>query len=133
MNKLTWAFHALITLPLGLLGAQKVLIPIPDLIAQGMWWVESFPAWQVRVIGGLEVLGVLGLNLPYVLKALPRSLVPLAAGGLAATMVGAVVTHLVRQDPAPSVVITASLFAMSATVAWRRRSELGVFRRAVTT
>jgi hypothetical protein len=124
MNKLLWSFHIILTLAMALFGLQKVFLPIPDLVAQGMLWIEDFPAYQVRGIGALEFLGALGLNLPYLLKVLPKQLVPLAAGGLAVTMVGAIVTHVTRQDPAASIVITSLLFAMSATLAVKRFGEI---------
>ncbi len=80
--------------------------------------------WQVRTIGALEFLGAVGLILPYLIKALPKLLVPLAAGGLALTMIGAVVTHIVRSDPPVSIVITSLVFAMSVTVAVKRFGEV---------
>lgn len=124
MKKLVWVFHVVLTLALGIFGLQKVVMPIADLIAFGMQWIEDFPAWQVRVIGVLEVLGVLGLNAPYVVKRLPKVLVPLAAAGLALTMIGAIATHVVRADPAPSIVITSALFLMGAIVATTRWREM---------
>lgn len=124
MNKLTWTLQILLALVMALFGGQKVIMAIPDLIAMGMLWIEDFPAWQVRVIGALEVLGALGLTAPYLLKVLPRVLVPMAAVGLALTMIGAIVTHVVRADPAPSIVITSALFAMGVFVAVRRYREL---------
>ena len=124
MNKLLWVFHALLTLAMGLFGFQKVVGSIPALIEQGMLWIADFPVWQVRVIGALEVLGALGLNAPYLIKKLPKVLVPAAAGGLALTMIGAVATHITRGDPAPSIVITCLLCAMAATVAVKRFGEV---------
>ena len=123
MNKLLWFFHIVLTLAMAVFGLQKVLLPIPDLVSQGMLWIEDFPAYQVRGIGALEFLGALGLNLPYLVKALPKQLVALAAGGLALTMIGAVITHLMRQDPAASIGITCVLFAMSATLTVKRFGE----------
>ena len=123
MNKLHWVFHVLLSLAFGLFGLQKVFGNIPDLIAQGMLWIEDFPAWQVRAIGAVEVLGVLGLNAPYLLKALPRVLVPMAAGGLALTMIGAIATHVGRGDPPLSIIITTLLFAMGAALAVKRFGE----------
>ena len=120
MNKFLWLLQILLTLVFGLFGLQKVAVPIPDLIAMGMWWVEDFPAWQVRTIGALEALAAIGLNAPYVIKALPKVITSLAAAGLALTMVGAVATHLIRQDPAPSIVITSVLFVMSLVLAVKR-------------
>lgn len=124
MNKLLWTFQIVLTLAFGLFGLQKVLVPIPDLIAQGMWWIEDFPAWQVRTIGALEALGALGLNAPYLIKRLPKVVVPLAAGGLALTMIGAIATHISRSDPTPSIVITALLFLMSTVVAAKRFGQV---------
>jgi len=124
MNKLLWTFQILLTLAFGLFGLQKVFGSIPDLIAQGMWWIEDFPAWQVRAIGALETLGAVGLNAPYLIKRLPKIVVPLAAGGLALTMVGAVATHISRSDPAASVVVTSVLFLMSAVVAAKRFGQI---------
>ena len=124
MNKLLWTFQILLTLAFGLFGLQKVFGSIPDLVAQGMWWIEDFPAWQVRAIGALEALGAIGLNAPYLIKRLPKVVVPLAAGGLALTMIGAIATHISRGDPAPSLVITALLFLMSTVVAAKRYGQI---------
>jgi len=60
----------------------------------------------------------------HLVKAVPKLLVPLAAGGLALTMIGAIATHVVRGDPALSVVITSALFLMSVTVAVKRLAEV---------
>jgi hypothetical protein len=124
MNKLLWTIQILLTLALGLFGLQKVVLPIPDLIEFGMLWIEDFPAWQVRTIGLLEVLGVLGLNAPYLIKRIPRLLTSAAAVGLALTMVGAVITHLLRGDPAASVIITSALGGMSLFLAVQRFGQL---------
>lgn len=124
MNKLLWTFQILLTLAFGLFGLQKVFMAIPDLIAQGMLWIEDFSVWQVRAIGALEALGALGLIAPYLLKQLPKVLVPLAAAGLALTMIGAVATHIERGDPAPSIVITVLLFGMSTFLAAKRFAAL---------
>jgi hypothetical protein len=123
MNKLLWTFQILLTLAFGLFGMQKVVMPIPELIEFGMLWIEDFPEWQVRTIGALEALGVLGLNAPYLIKVLPKMLNPFAAAGLALTMVGAVATHIMRGDPMPSVIITGAFCGMSATIAAKRFAE----------
>ena len=130
MKKLMWTLQILLVLAFGLLGLQKLLMPIPDLIAQGMWWIEDFSVWQVRTIGALEVLGAAGLVAPYLIERLPKGLVPLAAGGLALTMIGAIATHISRGDPAASVVVTAVLFAMSSVIAGKRFAELSATRSA---
>ena len=38
-------------------------------------------------------------------------------------MIGAIATHVTRGDPVPSVVVTCVLFAMSATLAFKRLSQ----------
>ncbi|MCO4763298.1 MAG: DoxX family protein [Myxococcales bacterium] len=124
MNKLLWTFQILLTLAFGLFGAQKVAMPIEDLIAFGMLWIEDFPAWQVRVIGALEVLGAIGLNAPYLIKALPKRLVSVSAGALGLTMIGAIATHVGRGDPAPSIVITSAMFVMCTLIAVKRFQEV---------
>jgi hypothetical protein len=124
MNKVVGFFQVILILAFGLFGSQKLFADIPALIEQGMWWIEDFSEWQVRVIGGLETLAAVGLVAPYVVKALPKVLVPVAAGGLALTMIGAVATHVMRGDPVPSIVITSMLFVMGATVAAKRFAAL---------
>jgi hypothetical protein len=124
MKKLLWTFQILLTLAFTLFGLQKVFMPIPDLIAQGMLWIEDFPEWQVRAIGATEFLGVVGLNAPYFIKAIPRIVVPASAVWLGVTMLGAVATHIMRDDPALSIVITSMLFAMCVALAYSRFGEL---------
>lgn len=128
MTKLLWTFQIVLTLAFGLFGLQKVVMSIPDLIAQGMLWIEDFTVWQVRTIGALEALGAIGLNARLLTKAVPEFVAPLAAGGLAVTMLGAIATHVLRGDPMPSVVITAALFAMSVTIAVKRLGLIGKSR-----
>jgi len=123
MNKLLWFFHVMLTLAFGLFGLQKVFMAMPDLIAQGMWWIEDFSAWQVRAIGALEVLGVLGLNMPYLLKPIPKRVIPLASACLALTMVVAIPMHVMRGDPIPAVVVNSILLLMAATLAVKRYGE----------
>lgn len=107
----------ILILVMGLFGFQKIFMPLPDLIKQGMLWIEDFPAWQVRIIGILEVLGAFGLILPYVIKSLPKSIVIIASGGLALTMAGAIITHISRGDVILSVIITSTLFLMAVMIA----------------
>ncbi len=124
MNKLIWTFQILVTLVFVFLGGQKVVLPIPDLIAFGMLWIEDFSTFQVRAIGALETLGALGMNAPFLIKALPKILSPLAAAGLGVTMTGAVTTHVMRGDPAASIIITTALVGMCMTIAKGRMTQM---------
>ena len=117
MKKFILIIQIILILVMVLFGFQKIFMPLPDLIKQGMLWIEDFPAWQVRTIGVLEVLGALGLIFPYVIKSLPKIIVVIASGGLALTMVGAIITHISRGDVIASVIITSALFLMAVLIA----------------
>lgn len=123
MKKLLLTFRILVTLAMGVFGLQKIVMPIPELIEFGMLWIEDFPAWQVRTIGALEVLGVLGLNAPVFVKRIPSVLGRVAAAGLGLTMVGAILTHVNRADPPASIIITSALFAMCVALAGVRATR----------
>jgi hypothetical protein len=69
-------------------------------------------------IGLLEVLGALGLILPGALGIAPM-LVPVAAMGLAVTMVGAIATHL-RRGEYDRLAVPLVLFAPALFVAIER-------------
>jgi hypothetical protein len=84
----------------------------------GMTWATDFPAAGVKTIGALEVLGAIGLILPGVLH-IATVLVPLAATGLAITMIGAIVVHL-RRGENTGTVPALVLLILSAIVVWGR-------------
>lgn len=83
-----------------------------------MAWVEDFDARTIKGIGTLEVLGALGVILPRLTGILPV-LTPLAATGLALTMLGAARTHLRRQE-SQMLLINGMLFVLAAFVAYGR-------------
>jgi len=72
----------------------------------------------VKFIGVVEFLGALGLVLPR-LTGIAPGLTPLAATGLAVTMVLAAITHYRRKEPL-AIAINAVLFVLTALVAWGR-------------
>ena len=81
-----------------------------------MAWVDDFSANTVKTIGGLEVLGALGLILPWALN-IASVLTPLAAVGFAIIMAGAIVVHVRRKEPfIPQIV----LLILAVVVAWGR-------------
>lgn len=120
MNIFVWIAQGLLVVIFLLTGVPKIFMPIDDLIAQGMYWMEDFPVWQIRIIGILETLAVFGLILPYVIKIFPKLLVPLSSAGLALTMIGAVFTHVVRNDPTMSIVATSIIFLLCVFVTINR-------------
>jgi uncharacterized membrane protein len=74
-------------------GTTKLTQPRATMAAGPMSWAQGVSDDQFRAIGLVEVLGALGLVLPAALKIAPI-LTPIAATGLAVTMVAATVTHL---------------------------------------
>ena len=91
-NIITGVVQGLLSLALLMSGVMKMMTPYEELAAQ-MPWANSFSPMMVIIIGLLEVLGVIGMNLPFLIKRY-KNLVPLASGGLALTMLGAVATHI---------------------------------------
>lgn len=63
----------------------------------GLLFVEDFSENRIRIIGGLELLAVVGLILP-ALVDIGTIFVPLAATGLALIMVGAMYVHYRRDE-----------------------------------
>ena len=102
-------------------GAMKLIQPKSKLDAK-MATLKGFSSWQVKVIGGLEVLAALGLARPLIFDT-GLILVPLAATGLVLLMIGAIITHA-RLKEAPMMAITAVLGALSLWVAIWGYSDL---------
>lgn len=118
MNVVLWIVAGVLAVAFLAAGLLKLTQPRKKLAASGMAWVEDFSDGAVKGIGALEVLGALGLVLPAALDIAPI-LVPLAATGLAAIMVGAMITHARRREP-PAIAVNVVLFALAAVVAWGR-------------
>lgn len=114
MNTALWIVQGLLAfafLGAGVLKATKS----KEELATRMAWVEDFSPQTVKFIGIVEALGAVGLILPWATGIAPI-LTPLAATGLAITMVLAAITH-VRRKEMPAVVVNAILLGLSAFVA----------------
>jgi len=77
-------------------GMLKVVWPI-EKIAKKVTWAFDHSLKRIRLFGVIEVIGALGLLLPYRLDILPI-LTPMAATGLAMMMAGAGAVHLRRDE-----------------------------------
>ncbi len=118
MNVALWIIAGLLAAVFALAGLMKLVQPKDKLAAAGMAWTEDFSAGAIKGIGALEVLGAIGLILPAALDIVPV-LTPLAATGLAVTMLGAAIVHARRKETqliVPNVV----LLVLAAVVAWGR-------------
>ena len=121
MNIALWAAQALLALVFAAAGGMKLTRPPGDVRAS-IPAVADFGDGTLRLIGLLEVLGALGVVLPWGLGVAPW-LTPLAALGLALTMVGAALTHL-RRGEVPNVAMNAVLLGLALFVAWGRWAAL---------
>lgn len=83
MNTLAWILSGLLASGFLFVGVSKLITPY-DKLRQNpqMAWVNDFSSNAVKGIGVLEILGALGVILPWALDIAPV-LTPLAAVGLA--------------------------------------------------
>jgi uncharacterized membrane protein YphA (DoxX/SURF4 family) len=118
MNIALWVAAGMLAMAFLAAGSIKLSRP-REKLKERMAWVEDFSDAQVRTIGGLEVLGAIGVVVPGILKVVPI-LVPLAATGLALTMIGAIVVHARRGEIKDSLVANLVLLVLAVFVAWGR-------------
>jgi hypothetical protein len=114
MNIALWVLQGLLAFALGAAGAMKVVQSRDAILANPrMGWASDFSASQIKMIGGAEVLGAIGLVLPWALGILPI-LTPIAAVCLAILMIGATATHARRKEPSAPTIVLAVLLVVIA-------------------
>ena len=113
MGTALWIVQILLAGLFLITGLTKLTQPRLKMAEGPMRWAADATDRQFRALGLLEVLGALGLILPRALGIAP-GLLPLAAIGLALTMVGAIATHVrykeVDRVAVPVVVLGLALF-----------------------
>src|SRR6187455_1331923 len=113
MDTAVWIAAALLAALFLVTGLTKITQPRLEMAGGPMGWAADVTDGQFRTVGVLELLGAAGLILPAVL-GIAATLVPLAAVGLALTMVGAIVTHVRLGETdrlaVPIVVLALALF-----------------------
>jgi uncharacterized membrane protein len=105
MNVFIWIVQALLAVIFALQGVVLISPPEPMKV---VFDALPFSRGFMVGIGVLQVLGAIGLILPWALNIQPR-LTPLAAAGLTIIMIGAVMTHLMRSEVAqaiPALILT---------------------------
>lgn len=85
MNVALWTAQLLLMLVFLFTGIMKLVTPIAELEKQ-----MPGTGWFIRPLGVVEVLGAIGVMLPWLLGIQPH-LTPLAAVGLVIVMIGATV------------------------------------------
>jgi uncharacterized membrane protein YphA (DoxX/SURF4 family) len=89
MNIALWIIQSLLALLFLFAGGMKLILPIEEMTQQ-----IAMPGLFLRFIGVCEVLGGLGLVLPWLVGVRP-GLTPLAAAGLVIIMIGATATTII--------------------------------------
>jgi hypothetical protein len=117
INKVLWTVQVLLAFVFLFAGGMKLI-----LLLDAMQVPVALPGSFIRFIGVAEVLGAIGLVLPWLLRVRPR-LTPLAAEGLAIVMVGATAVTLIGGGVGQAIVpVIVGLLAGS--VAYGRTRQL---------
>lgn len=124
MNILAWVLSGLLAVAFLGAGGMKLVTPRDKLLKNPrMSWVDDFSSGQIKIIAALEVIGAIALVLPWALDVVPV-LTPLAAVGLAITMVGALVAHGRRGELKQALPVNSVLLLIAVAVAAIRFSQL---------
>ena len=100
MNVALWIVQALLAALFVFAGGMKLIMPIEEMTRQMQ---IPLPGWFLRFIGVAELLGGLGLVLPWLTRIQPK-LTPLAAAGLVIIMIGATVVTVMAVEIAMALV-----------------------------
>jgi uncharacterized membrane protein YphA (DoxX/SURF4 family) len=121
MNILLWIAQGLLAAVFLFSGGMKFVMSIEDMTQQ-----LPMPGWFLHFIGICEVLGALGVILPWLTRIRP-GLTPLAAAGLVLIMIGATVTTLTTGSVATALLplVVGVLAAFVAYGRWRQTPRSG--------
>ena len=121
MNIALWIIQALLAALFLFAGGMKFVMSIEDMTQQ-----MPMPGWLLHFIGMCEVLGALGMILPWLTRMRP-GLTPLAAAGLVIIMIGATVTTLTTGNMATALIplVVGVLAAFVAYGRWRQMPQSG--------
>lgn len=118
MNIALWIIQGILAAMFGMAGVMKSTQPIDKLVKSGVTWADRFPVTTVRIIGASELLGALGLILPWLLNIAPV-LTPVAAAALAAVQVLAIAHHA-KYKEGKAIVFNIVLLSLAAFVVYGR-------------
>ena len=115
MNIALWIAQGLLAALFLFAGGTKLILPIEEMTKEIV-----MPGWFLRFIGVCEVLGAIGVILPWLLRIRP-GLTPLAAAGLVIIMIGAMVVTLMTGGVATALLplVVGILAAFVAYGRWR--------------
>lgn len=115
MTYVLWIVQVLLSLTFLLAGSTKFMMTVEQMNSMAK---IPLPGWLIHFIGICEILGAIGLILPWALKIKPK-LTPIAACGLVIIMIGAVTLTVAGGDILPALFpLIVGLLAVF--VAWGR-------------
>ena len=97
MNVALWVMQGLLAFAMFGAGTFKLTSPYEKFVEK-MKWAAAWPPGRVKLLGLAQVLGAVGLVVPWATGIAPF-LTPVAAGCLLVLMTGAVKTHADRKEP----------------------------------
>lgn len=118
-NTRLWIAQVLLAITFAMSGFMKATQPIDALVSSGMNWADDMP-FLLRFIGICQLLSVVGLILPSLLRIQPKLTVWVAIA-LATNMLFALVFHIAKGEgfAAPPFV----LGVLAVFVAWGRSKK----------
>jgi uncharacterized membrane protein YphA (DoxX/SURF4 family) len=121
MNIALWIAQGLLAAIFLFTGGMKLVLPIEEMTKQ-----MPLPDLFLRFIAVCELLGAIGVILPWLLRIRP-GLTPLAAAGLVIIMIGATVTTLMTAGVAVALfpLVVGILAAFVAYGRWRLTPQRG--------
>ena len=123
-NVTLWVIQGLLAALFLFAGSMKLILPI-----EAMAGPVALPGAFLRFIGVVEVLGAVGLVLPWLLRIRPE-LTPLASAGLVLIMVGATVITMMG-GAAAGALVPFAVGLLAATVAYGRWRTAPAYKRAL--
>jgi hypothetical protein len=101
VNIALWIVQGLLALVYLAAGGLKIVRPREQLVASGNFdWMKDSSDARVKGVGLVEILGAIGVILPW-LTGIASILTPIAAIGLAVVQIGALRVHLIRNERQP--------------------------------
>jgi hypothetical protein len=122
MNAILWIIQGLLAALFLFSGAMKSTQSEQWLVSHNQTGVAGVPGLVIKFIGICEILGAVGLILPWWLNVTPI-LTPLAAIGFCIIMIMAAPRHYRLKEPR-NVVINMIIFSLCAFVAYARWVQL---------
>jgi hypothetical protein len=122
MNVALWIGQGLLAAVFLFSGTAKSTQSIERMLATGQTAAKIVPLKYMRVAGVSELIGVLGVMLPW-LTGVARVLTPLAATGFGVIMILAAGVHTRLREPR-NVAINLVILLVAGFVAWGRFGDL---------